>query len=156
MVNKTYELSNGVEVNIAEDYGYTFAFGGYKRALGKCDMYQKKITISKPWAVNNLQEEHILIDTVLHEIAHAIAYEMYGDGGHGKAWKMVCRLIGYTGERTFKQDRDSTVTPPKGKYQYACPSCERIHQFYRKPKRAHSCGMCSPTFKPSLVLKLVE
>lgn len=33
--------------------------------------------------------EHFAKDTIPHELSHHIAYRLYGDKGHGKAWKMV-------------------------------------------------------------------
>ena len=32
--------------------------------------------------------------TVLHEIAHAMEYAIYGQGGHGESWRRCCEAIG--------------------------------------------------------------
>jgi SprT protein len=37
--------------------------------------------------------------TVVHEIAHLVAFRLYGDRGHGHAWKRVARNLGDDGER---------------------------------------------------------
>lgn len=35
----------------------------------------------------------MLSNTLPHELAHIIAYRMYGEENHGKAWKMVARSL---------------------------------------------------------------
>lgn len=34
------------------------------------------------------------VDTLLHEMAHIEAWLVYGDGGHGEAWKEIARRVG--------------------------------------------------------------
>ena len=34
-----------------------------------------------------IDADYILRDTVPHEVAHQVAYNLFGDTGHGKAWK---------------------------------------------------------------------
>lgn len=38
-------------------------------------------------------------DTAAHEVAHLVAYRLYGDRGHGYAWKRVMRNLGRAPER---------------------------------------------------------
>lgn len=33
--------------------------------------------------------ENFIIDTIPHELAHLVAYTIYGDSGHGKGWKSI-------------------------------------------------------------------
>lgn len=40
-------------------------------------------------------------ETIAHEFAHAYAFEHYRDGGHGKYWKYVMRMLGFTPNRTM-------------------------------------------------------
>lgn len=42
----------------------------------------------------------------LHELAHLIAFKLYGDEGHGKCWKNVCIQLG------IKPDRCHTLKTP--------------------------------------------
>lgn len=79
-----------------------FDFESCKRTLGRCHYYAKKITLSK-WYVE-LNNENDVEDTILHEIAHALAFLRYGTKGkgHGKLWKQVCREIGARPERLHK------------------------------------------------------
>ncbi|ASV44326.1 hypothetical protein PBI_SCTP2_311 [Salicola phage SCTP-2] len=63
-----------------------------KRAMGWCDFFTKTIVLNEDYLeVCNLD---IIVDTLFHELAHALAFEIYGDTGHGKYWKHVCRQIG--------------------------------------------------------------
>lgn len=38
--------------------------------------------------------EEFLRDTIPHELAHLVAYTVYGDPGHGKGWKEVVSHMG--------------------------------------------------------------
>ena len=71
--------------------GWTFAFGEARRRLGHCHFRHHVIRISRTHALEGSEEQ--IRDTVLHEIAHAIAgYE----AGHGPLWKVTARRIGAT------------------------------------------------------------
>lgn len=37
--------------------------------------------------------EAFIVDTIPHELAHLVAYTVYGDEGHGKGWKTVCEKM---------------------------------------------------------------
>ena len=71
--------------------GCTFAFIEARKHLGNCHFQDPMIWISRTHALEGSQEQ--IRDTVLHEIAHAIAgYE----AGHGPLWKVTARRIGAT------------------------------------------------------------
>ena len=71
--------------------GWAFAFGEARRRLGHCHFQDRMIRISRTHALEGSEEQ--IRDTVLHEIAHAIAgYE----AGHGPLWKATARRIGAT------------------------------------------------------------
>jgi len=38
--------------------------------------------------------EHMIQDTVPHELAHLVAYTVYGDKGHGRGWYSVLEKMG--------------------------------------------------------------
>lgn len=40
---------------------------------------------------NNL--DYFAADTIPHELCHHIAWRLYGEDGHGKAWKQVCLQV---------------------------------------------------------------
>ena len=71
---------------------WTVSFDNAKRRAGICRVCQKQISISR-WHVEHNTEE-VIKDTILHEFAHAITYELHRDIGHGEKWKSVAKSIG--------------------------------------------------------------
>ena len=71
--------------------GWTLAFVEAKRRLGDCHFLHRVIRISRTHALGGSKEQ--IRDTVLHEIAHAIAGR---EAGHGPLWKVPARRIGAT------------------------------------------------------------
>lgn len=63
--------------------------------------------------------EEQLEDTILHEVAHAIAGSR---AGHGPAWKSVCREIGANPNRTVELMPGQT--DELYKWESRCPTCE--------------------------------
>ena len=53
--------------------------------------------------------EHILEETVAHELAHIVCYVTGKDNGHGKVWKAVCIALGGSGARCHREE----VTPAR-------------------------------------------
>ena len=71
--------------------GWTFRFSAAQRRLGECREREKVILLSRRHAVSGAPGE--VRDTILHEIAHAIAG---AKAGHGPVWKAVAKRIGAT------------------------------------------------------------
>ena len=71
--------------------GWTLTFGEARKRLGACRFRHHVIWISRTHALEGSEEQ--LLDTVLHEIAHAIAGH---EAGHGLLWKATARRIGAT------------------------------------------------------------
>ena len=71
--------------------GWTLAFVESRRGLGACDFSDRQIRIGRGHALEGNEEE--IRDTVLHEVAHAIAGP---EAGHGPLWKVTARRIGAT------------------------------------------------------------
>ena len=71
--------------------GWTLAFGEATKRLGACHFRHHVIWISRTHALEGSEEQ--ILDTVLHEIAHAIAGH---EAGHGPLWKATARRIGAT------------------------------------------------------------
>lgn len=60
-----------------------------KRVLGQCDFTKKIIRLSRPFVV--LNDKDVVVDTIKHEIAHALV----GVGhGHDWKWKQMCEQLG--------------------------------------------------------------
>jgi predicted SprT family Zn-dependent metalloprotease len=106
--------------------GWTFGLSESKRRLGVCKYRQKRIEIGSYYAVHN--PEAAVLDTLLHEIAHALAGP---EAGHGPAWQAVAARIGAT-PRACDNSPDTVVQP--GDWQTTCPGCNRTHHRYRRPR----------------------
>jgi predicted SprT family Zn-dependent metalloprotease len=113
---------------------WTFRFDGGKRRFGCCSFTNSEIRLSRHLTVLNGHDE--VQNTILHEIAHAIA----GPGvGHGPAWKRIARQIGARPERCF----DSTTTEmPKGNYALVCLNCGMRSDRFRKTSTNKACAIC--------------
>ena len=71
--------------------GWTFALSGAKRRLGVCKYREKRIEIGAFYALHN--SEDAVLDTLLHEIAHALAGP---EAGHGPVWQAIAARVGAT------------------------------------------------------------
>ncbi|CAA9212541.1 MAG: hypothetical protein AVDCRST_MAG93-89 [uncultured Chloroflexia bacterium] len=70
-------------------YDWTFAFNRRRRAFGLCNFQKRTIYLSA--ALTQLNGDAEVRDTLLHEIAHALAGPK---AGHGLAWRKVALAIG--------------------------------------------------------------
>lgn len=107
-------------------HGWTFGLTRSKRQLGVCKFRSKRIEIAEYHARNN--PAATVLDTLLHEVAHAIAGPA---AKHGPKWKAVAIRVGAT-PRACDSSDETVVTP--GDWQASCPACERRYHRYRRPK----------------------
>lgn len=115
---------------------WDFMFDRSVRRFGCCSYRLKRITLSA--ALTKANDESAVRDTVLHEIAHALA----GVGsGHGPKWREVALSIGCNGERTYSAA--TTVLPPL-KWMVTCETCGYVRQYGRR--RIVACGRCCRKF----------
>lgn len=139
-MQKTIDLHNIEHIvnDYLQHYGLTdwkFAFDRAKRRAGCCKYKYKLITLSYHYISNN--PDDAIIDTVLHEIAHALV----GPGnGHNNIWKLKCIEIGAKPERCCGAD----VKLPNGAYQAKCNKCGYISHKHRKLKKSYYCRKCGP------------
>lgn len=118
--------------------GWRFEFDGGLRRFGSCQYSSKTITLSAHLTTIN-SEEHVK-DTILHEIAHALAGPNHR---HDRVWKKIARELGCSAVTTF----GSEVVLPKGKWQAVCPNCKKVYHRYRKPSRKKTaCRDCCIEF----------
>jgi predicted SprT family Zn-dependent metalloprotease len=107
--------------------GWSFEFDTAKRRFGCCNYTQKVISLSAP--LTNANDEIRVLDTILHEIAHALV----GHGhGHDSVWRAKCVEIGAKPERCYT-DEDTNVIA--GKYRAVCGSCGQVHNRHKRPPR---------------------
>lgn len=118
-------------------HGWTFTFDRAKRRFGCCDYDRKRISLSAYLVQLNHEEQ--VRDTILHEIAHALAGRK---AGHGRVWQRIAQSLGCSTMRCYTTE----VVEPPPRYEGTCPGCARkIHRLRRKRL---ACARCSPHFDP--------
>lgn len=115
--------------------GWRFNWDKAVRRFGACHYGLKQITLSR--ALTELNDEAVIRNTILHEIAHAIAGNA---AGHGYLWKAHAIRIGCNGERCYSSD----VVEPEPKYTGECSNCGRVIKKHRRARLA--CGQCCKKF----------
>lgn len=109
--------------------------------FGYASWKNKVISLSRPLVT--LNDEGQVIDTILHEIAHALTPNAH----HNNLWKATAQAIGCNGSRCYGNE----VVAPRRAYIGTCPACSRTITRHRRKKIA--CGRCcagngySPRFK---------
>ena len=131
---------------------WSFAWHRKRRAFGSCSYPLKTIYISLHF-VEAGESEGVLKDTVLHEIAHAIAG---ASAGHGPAWKRAALMVGASPERCG--DSDIPFEKQGYKWMRRCKSCGERIGYHRKPspRRRSSCARCSGGSFNEKFLMIVE
>ena len=120
--------------------GWKFRFSLAKRAVGMCCYREKEIHMS----LNHLGYMKIfdVKDTLLHEIAHALAVLKVGwEGkGHGPVWRNIAREIGYSGDRLY-------YGPYIPKWKSLCP-CGAAYYRNKLIKQMRYHSLCSNCHQP--------
>lgn len=118
------------------DASWTFGFDNAKRRAGLCDYTHKRISVSRYLAAR--YDDDANHQTLLHEVAHALAGPK---AGHGAAWKSIARGLGYVGGTTHHGETATELAPWIG----VCPAGHVAYR-HRRPTRATSCVKCAPRF----------
>lgn len=115
------------------DDGWSFEWDNAVRRAGSCSLGGKRITLSRTlFAIESNRDS--ALDTIMHEIAHALA----GPGaGHGPTWKRVAARVGASPERC------SSLDSPPQRLIGTC-ACGPIRGRTRSPKSGarYSCRIC--------------
>ena len=115
---------------------WSFRFDRSKVSFGKCYYGKKLISLSRHLV--QLNDEGEVRDTILHEIAHALAPR---GAGHNSVWQAIALSIGCDGKRCFGAE----VVRPMPKFKGTCPSCKIV--IYRHRRMEVACAQCSPVFQ---------
>ena len=119
---------------------WRFDFDAAQRRFGHC-VHRKKL-ISLSYDLTKLNTEDDVFDTVLHEIAHALARIMTGKKqGQNAGWKQYCLLVGARPAMYY----DSGVTKPAPRFVGRCAKGHRFTRF-NAPKGKRSCSYCNPKY----------
>lgn len=111
--------------------GWMLKIGRAVRQAGSCNRSRKTITISGSIAKLNSKTE--VQDTILHEIAHALAPR---GSQHGSDWQEIAVKVGARPERCM----DANLPVPPARYIGTCPNGHTVESIRM---RRCSCGKCS-------------
>jgi hypothetical protein len=112
------------------DRGWKLQFNNTKTTLGLCCFRIKTIKLSRAFVEVN--EERTVLDTILHEIAHAL---LPPTEKHSIVWSSLAKSIGCNGKRL-----DNESIAPEKKRIGTCPKCGKVIRRHRAKNLA--CGSC--------------
>lgn len=117
------------------------------RRLGCCKMSKRVVSLSRYFVDAYLARDPKQVrTTVLHELAHALAWVHHRERGHGDAWRYWCAALGIPGEKSASKCEDFTPTHLRKQPKYAL--CHRdtgeIYRYYNRmpstsPKKLARC-----------------
>ena len=125
------------------DPSWSFAFDTAKVRAGLCDFRRKRISVSRYLAARFDDEANY--QTLLHEVAHALAGPA---AGHGRDWRETARGLGYVGGTTHFGETANELAPWVGH----CPTGHVAYR-HRRPQRAMSCAKCASVFDDRLLFE---
>lgn len=125
------------------DETWSFGFDNAKTRAGLCNFTAKRITVSRYLAARF--EDDAIHQTLLHEVAHALAGPR---AGHGASWRAIAADLGYEGGRLHDGPIADELAPWVG----TCPAGHVIHR-YRRPTRPMACGRCSRRYDPAHAIR---
>ncbi|WP_067501329.1 SprT-like domain-containing protein [Actinoplanes sp. TFC3] len=121
--------------------GWRLAFDNAKTRAGVCRFREKEIGLSRHLIALYGSEQ--VTETVLHEIAHALAGPRHG---HDRVWRTIAQRIGCSGQRCMPQDAPKV----DGSWVGTCPAGHRTTA-HRRPIRVKSCRQCSNGFDAAAI-----
>jgi predicted SprT family Zn-dependent metalloprotease len=126
---------------------WRFEFNNRKGAFGVCSYSKKTIYLSR--ITTPQMTDKAVINTILHEIAHALV----GAGhGYNYVWRRKAIEIGCDGSRCNHYEEVNI----RYKYIAVCPCCGKEIGANRKPKRSHWCRCTGRTFRPQDKLNYIQ
>lgn len=141
--------------------GWRFRFSSGRQQLGAAEVREQPHPYTgRPMQIKTIRLSRHLVrlngeaevrDTILHEIAHALAGPEHG---HGPKWRAICHRIGARPQRLA----DETVITPPPRYELVCQGCRQV--IARRHRRASIrwlarayCLACGPTTTGRLHLR---
>lgn len=124
--------------------GWTLCFDHARRRAGSCRHPTRTITLSGPLV--DLYPIGDVRGVVLHEIAHALVGPAHR---HDAEWRRCARRLGAPDSARLSGE----LPHPRAPWVGTCPRCGALRELYSAPRRVVSCGVCSRSFSPDLVLQ---
>ena len=155
LLDQTFEYQNYSVRPSA--YGYKFRWDPKSiKRFGVCEYKRSNIKLSKKLVGSNLEyNPDKIVDTILHEIAHAIEWILFRSAGHSYRWKSIASTIGCDAKQYYDY---AQIKAPKSKYTLICHSCNRHRAISRKLSRSYSCSKCGVkgVYDPKYKMELVQ
>lgn len=120
--------------------GWKFEFSHARGQAGLCDFRKKTIFVSKWLLAQNLGKSLEFENTLRHEVAHAIEFELRGESDHGRLWQFIARQVLCTAERCYTSEQIGITATTK--YTLVCDSCNTERPSHKVKKRKTACGKC--------------
>jgi len=116
--------------------GWQVRLDNARRRAGVCHFDRRTIGLSAP--LTSLHAEAEVRDTILHEIAHALAGPRHGHDAH---WRRIALDIGCSATRCLDAEAPGVSTAWLG----VCPAGHTVGR-HRRPERVMTCSTCSRRF----------
>lgn len=123
------------------ELGWNFKLDNARRRAGQCSISYIGKFISLSRILTKLHTKDEVMNTITHEIAHAIDFEQRGTSDHSFIWAKIHKDLGGDGERCFTESKENKYKI----YNYIaeCENCGSIGGWIRKPKAVkRRCKKC--------------
>ena len=139
-LNQVESLAKSLLHKHGLDHDWTFKFNRMVNNAGLCKHSVQTIFIGKPYATF-VRDIEAVKNTLLHEIAHAIAGPRHG---HDEVWRQIFLRIGGNGKAKTKLPNAKEYFEHNARWMGVCPVCGKQYPAQRKPRRDASCYSCNP------------
>lgn len=128
--------------------GWHFGWDKTTRRLGCCKMQLRRISLSQYYAEAYASKDpEQLWRTLLHELAHALAWQYHGARGHGPVWRRYCAALGIPGERACARGIEFEAPRREPRFNLChCETGEVYRTYTRRPR--HSTASLSRCYIP--------
>jgi predicted SprT family Zn-dependent metalloprotease len=131
LVDANTLITGAMETHGLFSKGWSFVWDSAKNRFGQCRYGSKTISMSRKLV--ELNDEALVRDTILHEIAHALVGPKHN---HDWTWRTIAKQIGAKPERCFGNE----VASPQPNYIGICQDCGYQGRRYRLTQRtAENC-----------------
>jgi predicted SprT family Zn-dependent metalloprotease len=100
-------------------------FVNKKSYLGMARLNQSIVELSLNYCETDKNRDHMLNETITHEICHFVAYRLYNDRGHGKMWKYTMIKAGKEPNRCASEI--DSIRTKQTKNKITCKSCGIVY-----------------------------
>ena len=127
---------------------WKFAWNNKRTAFGTCRFSNRTIELSSE--LTPLRPKDETINTILHEIAHAL---VGANNGHNHIWRRKFIEMGGNGERCSSTENIDMKQVGNGNNWVAtCVNGHEHVRFKKPPTKETSCGLCSNKFDRRYIL----